>query len=458
MKNNTDLSQGSVGKLLFKLAVPCISAQLINVLYNMVDRMYIGRIPNAGSDALTGVGVTFPLIMAVSAFAALVCMGAAPRAAIFMGKKDNKTAQSILNQCLMLTIITALVLTVLIELFGRPLLLTFGASANTIPYAWSYMRIYALGSIFVMIALGMNTFINTQGFALWGMATVGIGALINIVLDPILIFMFGMGVEGAAWATIISQAVSALFCLWFLRSKHTVLRLDASQMKIQWSVIGPCLFLGLSPFIMQITEALISVCFNSSLQMYGGDIAVGAMTILSSVMQFSMLPLQGMSQGAQPLLSYNYGAGCLDRVRKCFKLLLCSCLVYSTLLWALCEVSPQIFAMMFTNNAELIPYTCRALRIYMAASLIFGAQIACQQTFLALGNAKTSLFLAILRKILLLLPLIYLMPLLTSDPAVKTLAVFAAEPAADLIAVSTTCFLFFRFYRKVMHAPQSEML
>lgn len=448
MNNNPDLSQGSVGRLLFKLAVPCISAQIINVLYNMVDRMYIGHIANAGPDALTGVGVTFPLIMAVSAFAGLICMGSAPRAAIFMGKDDNKTAQDILNQCLSLTILCALVLTVLLEWCGRDLLMLFGASERTIPYAWSYMQIYLMGTLFVMISLGMNAFINTQGFAMWGMATVGIGALINIILDPILIFGLNMGVAGAALATILSQAISAVFCLWFLRSKYTFLRLEKRLSAISWSLMAPCLLLGLSPFIMQSTEALISVCFNSSLQRYGGDTAVGAMTILSSVMQFSMLPLQGLSQGAQPILSYNYGAGLIERVKKCFKVLLITCLIYSTLLWALCELFPGMFALLFTDHQELIPYTRTAMRIYMAASLLFGAQIGCQQTFLALGNAKTSLFLAVLRKIILLLPLIYLLPLLDANNAEKALAVFAAEPAADLIAVSATCILFYRFYRQ----------
>lgn len=448
LNKNVDLSKGSVGKLLFSLALPSIAAQIINVLYNMVDRMYIGHIPDVGSTALTGVGVTFPLIMAVSAFAALVCMGAAPRAAIFMGKQDSRSAQTILNQCLLLLILTALGLTILIELFGRDFLLAFGASADTIDYAWSYMQIYALGSISVMVSLGLNAFINTQGFALWGMATVGIGAIVNIILDPIFIFMMHMGVQGAAWATIISQTISALFCIWFLSSKHTALRLNAKEMKLQWSVLAPCLMLGASPFIMQITEALISICFNSSLQQYGGDIAVGAMTILSSVMQFSMLPLQGMTQGAQPILSYNYGAGEMGRIRKCYKILLAICLAYSFTLWVLCEFAPQIFAAMFTSDAALMAYTQTALRIYMGAELVFGAQIACQQTFLALGNAKTSLFLAVLRKIILLIPLIYLMPMLASDPASKALAVFAAEPVADFLAVSTTCTLFYRFWKK----------
>lgn len=454
--NSTDLSQGSVGKLLFSLALPSILAQIINVLYNMVDRMYIGHIPEVGPSALTGVGITMPVIMAVSAFAALVCMGGAPRAAIFLGKNQKDEAENVLGNCLMLLIIVAIVLTILLEVFGQQLLWVFGASENTITYAWSYLQIYAIGTIFVQMALGLNAFINTQGYAKWGMATVGIGAILNIVLDPIFIFVMGMGVRGAALATIISQCVSALFCLWFLSSKHSFLQIKTKYLKLSGAVILPCVALGLSPFTMQITEALISVCFNSSLLKYGGDIAVGAMTILTSVMQFSMLPLQGMTQGSQPIISYNFGAHKYDRIRKCFKILLIACCIYSTTLWALCEVTPQLFASMFTSSPELMAYASTAMRIYTLAQCIFGIQIACQQTFIALGNAKVSLFLACLRKIILLIPLIYIMPAITFDPAMKVWAVFAAEPVADVLAVTTTAIMFFRYYKKVLKQPESE--
>ncbi|MCF0261240.1 MAG: MATE family efflux transporter, partial [Erysipelotrichaceae bacterium] len=372
--------------------------------YNLVDRMYIGHIPGTGALSLTGVGVTFPILISISAFAALVCMGSAPRAAIFLGKSDSQMAEKILNQSVTLLIIMAVVLTILAEVFGERLLWMFGASADTIDYGMRYLRIYALGSIFVMLSLGLNAYINTQGYAMFGMLSVGIGAVINIVLDPIFIFNMNLGVEGAAWATILSQCCSAVFCIWFLTSKHSFLKLKPSMMKIQWSVIGPCLLLGSSPFVMQITEAMISVCFNSSLQTYGGDLAVGAMTILTSVMQFSFLPLQGMAQGAQPIVSYNYGAAKYDRIRSCFKILLLICFGFSAALWLLCELAPDAVISMFTQDPALMAYTRTALRIYMGANFLFGIQIACQQTFLALGKAKISLFLACLRKLILLKP------------------------------------------------------
>lgn len=449
-----DLSKGSIPKLLFSLALPSILAQIINVLYNIVDRMYIGHIPETGNLALTGVGVTMPIIMAVSAFAALVCMGGAPRAAIFLGKQDKDMAERIMTNCLWMLIVIAVILTIVLELFGIPLLNSFGGSPNTLPYAWSYLRIYAVGTIFVQVALGMNAFINTQGYAKWGMATVALGAVCNIILDPILIFVFNMGVQGAALATIISQACSAVFVLWFLASKHSYLHLQKRYFKPSWAVLAPCLMLGLSPFIMQITESLITICFNSSLFRYGGDMAVGAMTVLASVMQFSMLPLQGMTQGAQPILSYNYGAKCYDRIKKTFKLLLITSLCYSMLLWLLCEVFPGMFAAMFTPDPELSAYIDWSLRVYMFGSGLFGAQIACQQTFIALGNAKTSLFLAVFRKIIMLIPLIYILPVFIEN---KVFAVFLAEPVADLCAVAVTSTMFFRYFSKLMKgAPQTN--
>ncbi|WP_230267331.1 MATE family efflux transporter [Allobaculum fili] len=442
--SQTDLGTAPVGRLLFNLAVPCILAQIVNVLYNIVDRMYIGHIPGSGQAALTGVGVTMPLITAISAFAYLVCMGAAPRAAVFMGQKDNKTAQKIMNSSLALLILLALVLTVITEVFGRDLLMSFGASEQTIPYAWAYMQIYAAGTIFVQVALGMNAFINTQGYASWGMATVLIGAILNIVLDPILIFVFGLGVRGAAIATVISQACSAIFVLWFLSSKRSALRLSPSLIRLNWKLILPCLALGLSPFVMMITESFITLAFNTSLQRYGGDLAVGSMTILASIMQFAMLPLQGLTQGSQPIISYNFGAANLDRIKKTFKILLISSLIYSFGLWALCELFPGAFASFFTPDPELIKYTEWSLRIYIAGVCLFGMQIACQQTFIALGNAKTSLFLAVYRKIILLLPLIYILPFCMSD---KVFAVFLAEPIADVVAAVTTGILFLRYTR-----------
>lgn len=446
-KKETNLGKDPVGRLLFRLAVPAITAQIVNVLYNMVDRMYIGHIPKIGAAALTGVGVTFPIIMVISAFAALMAMGGAPKASIMMGKGDRETAEKILGNCTSGTIAAGLILTVLLLIFGRDLLMLFGASENTIGYADTYMKIYACGTLFVQIALGLNTFITTQGFAGTSMLSVVIGAVTNIILDPIFIFGFDMGVSGAALATIISQALSAVWVLLFLTGKKTTLKIRKKYLKIDPRLYGSCLALGMSPFIMQATEGAITVCFNSSLLRYGGDIAVGAMTILSSVMQFSMLPLQGLTQGAQPIVSFNYGAGNMERVKKAFFLLLRACVIYSTLLWAVAVFAPQAFIMIFTSDADLSAYTEWAMRIYMAMSLIFGIQVACQQTFIALGNAKTSLFLAVLRKIILLIPLIFVLPLFFTD---KAMAVFLAEPVADTLAVATTATMFFVQFRKLL--------
>ena len=442
-----ELGTCSVGKLLFKLAVPAIAAQIINLLYNLVDRMYIGHIAGIGKLALTGVGVCLPLIMLISAFAALVSMGAAPRASIFLGKSESENAEKTLGNSFSLLIILSLIITIIFFFFSEDLLLLFGASENTIEYAVDYMKIYSLGTIFVQLTLGLNAFISAQGFATVSMMTVLIGAIFNIILDPILIFGFNMGVSGAALATIISQSLSMIWILFFLTGKKSTLKLRKKNLRLSKEIIIPSIILGLSPFIMQATESLITVCFNSSLLKYGGDIAVGAMTILTSVMQFSMLPLNGLTQGGQPIISYNYGAKNSDRVKKAFKILLISCLSYSIILWALAMVTPKSFVLIFNNDPELVTFTSRALRIYMAVSGVFGIQIACQQSFIALGNAKTSLFLALLRKIILLIPLIYIMPMFISD---KTTAVFMAEPVADLLAVTTTAILFFIQFRKSM--------
>lgn len=448
-QNQTEeLGTCSVGKLLFKLAVPAIAAQIINLLYNLVDRMYIGHIAEVGKLALTGVGVCLPLIMLISAFAALVSMGAAPRASIFLGKGEKDNAEKTLGNSFSLLVIISIILTLIFFFFAEDLLLIFGASENTIEYATSYMKIYSIGTIFVQLTLGLNAFISAQGFAKVSMMTVLIGAIFNIVLDPILIFGFNMGVSGAALATIISQALSMLWILKFLTGKKTTLKIKRKNLSLSKNIVLPSIALGLAPFIMQATESLIAVCFNSSLLKYGGDIAVGAMTILTSVMQFSMLPLNGLTQGGQPILSYNYGAKNPERVKKAFKILLISCVTYSMILWALAMITPKSFVLIFNNDPELLDFTSNALRIYMALSGIFGIQIACQQSFIALGNAKTSLFLALLRKIILLIPLIYIMPIFISD---KTTAVFMAEPVADFIAVSTTAILFYIQFKKAMN-------
>ena len=441
-----------VGRLLLKLATPAIAAQIVNLLYNMVDRIYIGHIEGVGKLALTGVGVCFPLIMIISAFAALVGMGAAPRASIFMGRGDKDSAEKILGNSFTLLVMISVVLTTVFLLFAEPVLLAFGASANTIKYALDYFNIYSIGTVFVQLTLGMNAFISAQGFAKISMLTVIIGAVLNIVLDPVFIFAFDMGVKGAALATIISQAVSMLWILKFLTGTKTELKIRRKNLVLNPEVFLPCMALGLSPFIMQATESLISVCFNSSLLKYGGDIAVGSMTILTSVMTFSILPLQGLCQGSQPIISYNYGAQNAVRVKKAFRLTLICCLSYSFVMWALVMLFPHSFIKLFNNDPALVDFAGNALRIYMAVNCVFGAQIACQQTFIALGNAKCSLFLALLRKIILLIPLIYILPVFIAD---KTTAVFLAEPIADILAVSCTVLLFTREFKKAMNKLKS---
>ena len=442
-----------LGKLLLKLALPTVAAQLINMLYNIVDRIYIGHIPEVGATALTGVGVCMPLIMIVSAFAALVGYGGAPRASIYMGKKDKNTAEKILGNCFVVQIIISVILTAVLLVWNRDFLMAFGASENTIEYGVNYMNIYALGTIFVEITLGMNAFITAQGFARTGMLSVLIGAVTNIILDPIFIFGFNMGVCGAALATIISQALSCIWVVGFLCGKKTFLKIRKKNLRLVPKIILPCLALGVATFIMQASESVISVCFNSSLQKYGGDIAVGAMTILTSVMQFAMLPLQGLGQGAQPIIGYCYGAGDAGRVRSAFKLLVKVSMTYSIILWALVMLFPGGFAAMFTTDAALMDYTRTALRIYMASMFLFGIQIACQMTFNALGKAVESIVVAVMRKFVLLIPLIYIMPLIiTSNQAI---AVYIAEPIADLLAVTFTAVLFTVQFKKTLRKIQN---
>ncbi len=447
-EDNDFLGKEPVGKLLLKLALPTVTAQIINMLYNIVDRIYIGHIPHIGDKALTGVGVCMPLILIVTAFAAFAGYGGAPRASIAMGRGDHETAEKTLGNCFVVQLVISILLTIALLLWNRDFLLAFGASENTIAYGVEYMNVYALGTIFVQLTLGMNAFITAQGFAKTGMLSVLIGAVANIILDPVFIFGFGMGVAGAAWATILSQAMSCVWVLLFLCGKRTHLRLRVKNFGLNPKIVLPSLALGLSTFIMQASESVISICFNSSLLRYGGDIAVGAMTILTSVMQFAMLPLQGLGQGAQPIISYNYGARNPQRVKATFLLLLKASLVYSTLLWVCVMAFPQGFAAMFTNSQVLLEYTGTALRMYMACLLLFGIQVACQMTFTSLGNAKASILVAVMRKFVLLIPLIYIMPALF--PANQAAAVYLAEPVADFLAVSFTAVLFSFQFRKAL--------
>jgi len=445
-QNNEFLATESIGTLLRKLAIPTIAAQLINMLYNIVDRIYIGHMPEVGALALTGVGVYMPFIMVITAFAMLIGSGGAPRASIMMGQKNQQEAERILGNCFALLIILSAVLTFVLLVWNRDFLLAFGASENTIEYAASYMSIYAIGTFFVQATLGLSAFITAQGFTKVSMMAVVIGAVTNIVLDPIFIYGFGMGVQGAALATVISQGFSCFWVIRFLLSAKSILKIKAQFMRIHAKIILPCLTLGLASFIMISSESLLAVTFNASLLRYGGDVAVGAMTIIMSVLQFAMLPLQGLAQGAQPISSYNYGARNAKRVKETFHKLLTVSLFYSTALWALIMLFPQLFVSVFTSDASLLSFTPAALRAYFGVLFAFGAQIACQMTFVSIGNAKSSIVVAVLRKFLLLIPLIFILPrVFTSN---QTMAVFAAEPIADALAVTFTVILFSIQFRK----------
>ena len=444
-QDKTFLGTEPIGPLLRRLAIPTVAAQIVNMLYNIVDRVYIGHMPMGGDLALTGLGVCMPVILIVSAFAALVASGSAPRASIAMGQGDHDKAERILGGSFTLQVLISLALTAVLLLWGDDLLLAFGASANTIGYASDYLGVYAFGTLFVQLTLGMNAFITAQGFAEIGMRTVLIGAVANILLDPLFIFAFGMGVRGAALATVLSQGLSCAWVLHFLTGEKTLLRLKWETLRLQPRLILPCVALGLSAFIMQASESVISVCFNTSLLKYGDDIAVGAMTILSSVMQFAMLPLQGIAQGAQPILSFNYGARNSARVRETFRLLLKTCLLYSVTLWAIIQLFPRLFVSLF--NTALVDYAATPLRVYCAVLFLFGIQLACQMTFVSIGYAVCSIIVAVLRKFVLLIPCIYLLPHLFAD---QTMAVFLAEPVADTIAVTSTAILFAFQFKKAM--------
>ena len=447
MAKDIDMTSGSVFKLLMKLSIPAICAQIINLLYNIVDRMYIGHIALIGKDALTGVGVCMPIILAISAFAALVSMGGAPRSSIFMGKKDMDSANKVLGNCAVALVIISISLTVAVLFFKEDLLYLLGASVNTFKYANDYISIYALGTLFVQLTLGLNAFITSQGFTNVSMKETVIGAICNIILDPIFIFVLGLNVKGAALATIISQFISMIFVIRFLVSDKTILRLDVKYLKLEKDVIVPCITLGLAPFIMQFSESFVMLSFNTSLAKYGGDIAVGAMTILNSVNQFSMLPIVGLTQGAQPIISYNYGANNLKRVKSCFMVLLACCLIFTSLIWSVCMFAPNLFVSLFTSDVELRVFTINALRVFAFVLWIFGAQMACQQTFIAVNKAAQAIFLALLRKVVLLIPLIYILPNFFSD---KVFAVYLAEPVADSIAVTVTVILFVITFKKLL--------
>lgn len=442
-----DMGTGSIKKLMVSMAVPALVGQVINLLYNVVDRIYIGHIPEIGGLALTGVGLFTPILMLVTAFAMLAGAGGAPRAAIAMGRGDQEEAEAIVGNCFTVLMGLAVVLTAVFYVSMPTLIRLFGGSDSTLPYALEYGRIYTLGSVFVLIVMGMNTFITTQGFAKTSMLTTVIGAVINIVLDPIFIFVLDMGVSGAAVATVLSQAVSAIWILKFLTGKKTILHLRAKNLRLVPKVITPCLTLGISSFIMISTESILSISFTSSLARFGGDVAVGAMTVLTSINQLITMPLTGICQGGQPLISFNYGAKKLDRVKEAFFCQFFVCVAYTTGFWLLLMFFPNFFAGIFTSDAALVDYTGWALRIFLAGAFSVGFQISCQQAFMALGQAKISLFMACLRKLILLIPMIFILPFFFQN---KAMAVFLAEPISDILAAAVTTFMFFRFFRKLI--------
>ena len=433
--NSQAMETEKIPRLLAQLAIPAVVAQIINLLYNIVDRIYIGHISGVGAAALTGVGLFTPILMLINAFAMLAGSGGAPRAAISMGKKDNKTAEKILGNCFALLILMAVILTVVFFTFAPQLLTLFGASEKTLPYGVAYARIYILGSVFVLIVMGMNPFITTQGFA-------------KISMMTIFIFVFNLGVRGAALATVLSQAVGAIWILRFLSGKKTILHLRKENFRLQKDVILPCLALGISTFVMLSTESILSISFTSSLSRYGGDLAVGAMTIITSVSQLATLPLQGICQGGQPIMSYNFGAGNKERVKKAFFTQFKVCTIFTSCFWLIMLLFPKLFAGIFSNNTDLITYTAWALRIYMAGIFSLGFQVSCQQSFMALGQAKVSLLLACLRKLILLIPLIFILPLFIQD---KVFAVFLAEPISDIVAATITTITFMSRFNGILN-------
>ena len=461
MARKEELGTKKISTLLKELAIPAIFAMLVSLLYNMVDRIYIGNMPN-GTLGMAGLSIAVPVITMIQAFTMMFGTGGAPLSAIKLGENNKDGAERIMTTSFSTLIISGIVLTMVIELFKEPILMMFGADAQTIVPAIEYIEIYALGTIFVQITQGMNAYINTQGFAKTGMLTVMIGAILNIVLDPIFIFVFDMGIKGAALATILSQAVSAIWVLYFLKEKSPM-KLRREYMIPDLKVLGSIMMLGVSPFIMSSTESLLQISFNNQLTTYGGSMAVGTMAILMSLYQMINMPIAGIAQGAQPILSYNYGAQQYDRVRNTFKLTFKICVGYSFLAGGAMLIFAPVFARIFTSDASTIEFTSWAIRIYLVGGLLFGAQLVCQQSFMALGQAKRSLLMALLRKVILLIPMIYVLPIVFGDSsfalnlsssvahlchdAAKTFCVFLAEPVADITAATVTTLTFVQFYK-----------
>ena len=434
-----------IPSLMVRMAIPSVIAQVINILYNIVDRIYIGHISGVGAAALTGVGLTFPIITLISAFSAFVGSGGAPLASIWMGKNDKKHAEKILGTGVFMLLCFSLILMAVFLIFQRPLLYAFGASDATIGYAMEYLTIYLIGTVFVEIALGLNPFIIAQGRSTTAMMSIVIGAVINIVLDPIFIFVFHMGVKGAAIATVISQAVSAAWNVKALVDKKAVLKIVPSCIRPDIRVIGQIFSLGISPFIMRSAESLISIVLNHQLQKFGGDLYVGSLTIMQSVMQLFSAPLSGYTQGVQPIVSYNFGAGKFDRVRTTYRYMIFGSFLISFVTAASAMIFPEFYAMMFTNEGDLIALTGKVMPVFMAGMLIFGLQNGIQPTFLGLGQAKISLFIALLRKVILLVPLALIFPNFFG-----VMGVYYAEPVADMTSAVIASILFLCNIRKIL--------
>lgn len=444
------LGTENITRLMISLAIPSVLAQIVNVLYNIVDRIYIGRIPGVGAVALTGVGVTFPIITIISAFSGFASGGGAPLAAIALGQGDRKRAERILGNCVSMLLFFTVILMAFFFVFQKPLLYVFGASDNTIGYSSTYISIYLLGTVFVELAVGLNTFISAQGQARTAMFSVLIGAVVNIVLDPIFIFVFHMGVAGAAVATIISQALSAAWVLRFLCSEKSGIRLKKAGMKLDFSLIGQIMALGVSPFVMSATESAITIVMNHGLQVYGGDLYVGSMTILQSVLQLVFVPISGFTNGVQPIISYNFGAGKFDRVKMTIKRMISITFLAAFVYVVFAMLRPGLFARLFTTDEDLIALVKKVLPVYIAGMSVFGVQSGVQSSFLGLGQAKISLCIALLRKVILLIPLALILPRFFG-----VMGVYYAEPVADILSVLTASTLFLLNIRKIL---SKEML
>ncbi|MGO5358101.1 MATE family efflux transporter [Anaerofustis sp. LCP19S3_F7] len=437
MNNTANFGEGSVSKHILKLAIPMTMAQFINLLYNMIDRIYIGRIPQTGTLALTGLGLCFPIIMIVTAFTNLFSIGGTPLFSMERGRGNDEEAGNIMGNAFVMMIIVALFLTVIGITFHKPILYLFGASDETYPFASAYIIIYLLGNIFVMTSLGMNSFINAQGFAKIGMLTSLFGAGVNIILDPFFIFYLNMGVKGAATATIISQFFSSIWVLHFLTSKKALIKLTKETMKLKLNRIKKIIGLGMSGFIMAITNSTVQVVCNATIQVYGGDLYVGVMTILNSIREIFSMPVTGLTDGAGPILSYNYGAKKYDRLKKAIKFMCITCILYTFIAWFVVIEFPDIFIKIFNHDPNLISKSIPAIEIYFFGFFMMALQFAGQKVFVSLGKSKHAVFFSIFRKVIIVVPLTIILPKFFSY---HVNGVFWAEPISNFIG-GAACFI-----------------